>query len=252
MCQGASASLSSSPSGGVWSSINNAATVVAGTGVVTAAYGGGTVPATIKYTITNSAGCSAYVSKNITINALPTAPTFTYAAGAINPQNGAGGASNFCINKTFGLAGNPTGGSWSSSNSSIASVTSGGVVTTLALGNVSVSYTITNAQGCSKSKTISGTIVNCVGSRGVDISTEKTKLDFTLFPNPAKTSVEFAVQFVEVGGKITVTDMFGREVKQQALSIGTNTLDISKLSTGFYIVNVVTSQGKVSKKLSVE
>lgn len=252
LCQFASATLTSSPSGGVWSSVNNAASVVANTGVVTGTYGGGSVPATIKYTLTNSAGCTAYVSKNITINAIPAQPSFGYASGTVNPQNGAGGASNFCINKTFTLVGSPTGGTWSTSNSAIASVTVGGVVSTLALGSVSISYTVTNAQGCSRSKTISGNIVNCVGSRGVEIKAETPRLDFTLFPNPAKTSVEFNVQLVEAGGKVVVNDMFGREVKQQALSLGTNKIDISNLSTGFYIVNVITAQGKVSKKLSVE
>ena len=77
-------------------------------------------------------------------------------------------------------------------------------------------------------------------------------MDFTLYPNPAKGIVSFNTEFVEAGGKITVTDMFGKTVKVMPLSLGTNLIDVSSLSKGFYIVSMITADGKKTKKLIVE
>ncbi len=251
VCVGSTITLSNATSGGVWSSANNAASVNASSGVVTGTYGATNYTAIINYKVTNAAGCSKSSSYNVTVNAKPGVPTIQYAGGTANPQTGAGGG--FCINKTFTVIGSPAGGAWSSSNTSVVSIgSSSGVVNTLALGTATITYTYTNANSCSNSRSVNGSVVNCPGGRGVDYVAPKQEMDFTLYPNPAKGSVAITTQFVENGGQIIVTDIFGKRVKTLALSLGTNNIDISNLSKGLYLVNVITNDGTKVKKLIIE
>jgi len=53
-------------------------------------------------------------------------------------------------------------------------------------------------------------------------------------------------------GQIIVTDLYGKTVKSQPLSMGNNTVDIANLSKGFYLISTITSEGKTTKKLVVE
>ena len=251
VCVGSTITLSNTISGGVWSSANNAATVNASSGVVTGTFGATNYTAVINYKVTNAAGCSKSTSYNVTVNPKPAIPTIQYAGGTANPQTGAGGG--FCINKTFTIIGTPAGGAWSSTNSSVVSIgSSTGVVNTLALGTATITYTYTNANSCSNSRSVSGSVVNCPGGRGVDYVAPKQEVDFTLYPNPAKGSVAITTQLVENGGQIIVTDIFGKRVRVQALSLGTNNIDISNLSKGLYLVNVITNDGTKVKKLVIE
>lgn len=54
------------------------------------------------------------------------------------------GNSNLCIGKTTTLSCNPTGGVWSSSDNTIATVNNNGLVTGIGIGSVTISYTYTN------------------------------------------------------------------------------------------------------------
>lgn len=249
VCKGSSVSLSTTSTGGVWSSLNNYATVN-NVGTVTGSSAGAAV---IRYTITNVNNCSAYASYNVTVNATPNIPTIAYASGSINPQTGAGGPNNFCNGKTFTVVGSPTGGSWSSSNTGVLTVTGGGgVCNSIGLGNVTLTYTYTNANGCSNSRGITGTVVTCA-SRGVNTSTiAGSDASFTLYPNPAKTMINLQVKSLVGNGTVVITDLYGKQVKQQSLSMGANTIYISNLSKGMYLASIITSEGKKTEKLIVE
>ncbi|MCX6209882.1 MAG: T9SS type A sorting domain-containing protein [Bacteroidetes bacterium] len=74
----------------------------------------------------------------------------------------------------------------------------------------------------------------------------------TIYPNPASTVVNLRADKFIGTGSIIVTDLFGKQFKQQALSLGTNTIDVSALSKGVYFVTVVTSEGRKTEKLIVE
>ncbi len=249
---GGTITLSNATSGGVWSSNNTLVVINPSTGVVTSnANTTNAYSSLISYKVTNAAGCSKTATYNVTVAAIPNVPTITYAPGTPNPQAGAPTGS-FCINKTFSVVGSPTGGTWSSTNSSVLTVSALGSVHTAALGAASLRYTVTNANGCSNSRSMSGTVVNCA-SRGVNLNdAPKPEFDFNLYPNPAKGSVAFNAEFAEAGGRIVLTDMYGKTVKTQMLSLGTNTIDINNLSKGFYLVNIITIDGKKTKKLIVE
>ncbi len=129
VCQMAVTTLSSSPSGGTWTSgATTVATVAADGGV----YGinGGTTP----ITYTTTAGCKAYTT--VTVNLIP---------GAIT-------GNNFVCYAGSTTLSNPTpSGSWSSSNPLIASVGTTGVVYGIATGFATISYT-TGTNGCYAAK----------------------------------------------------------------------------------------------------
>ena len=246
---GASITLSNTTTGGVWSSLSNRANINASSGVLNGLSGGGTV---INYTVSNANGCSNSAKCNIIVNANPNVPSIGYAAGTVNPQNGAGSA--FCSNRTFTVVGLPNGGLWSKTGVLTVGSASGTVNTGTIAGSATLTYTYTDVNGCSNSRTITGTVVVCA-SKGVNTSepiNQLTNQQFTIYPNPAKTFIRLNIETLIGTGSIVITDLYGKQLKTQALSLGNNLVDIINLSKGIYFVSVVTKDGKTTKKLVVE
>jgi Secretion system C-terminal sorting domain len=239
------------PSGGtsVWTSLNNRASVNASSGVVTC---GSVGTASIKYTITNMNGCSNSITTPIVINSLPNVPSIGYTTGTVNPQTGPAGS--YCNNRTFTLVGNPTGGVWSTTNAAVVTVTSAGLTKTIGVGTGSILYTYTDANGCSNSRATVGIVAACAtrGVNGIENGKLKMENEFTMYPNPAKTFISLNVKTLIGSGSIVITDLYGKQIKTQTLSMGMNTIDVSRLSKGIYFVSTITNEGKVTKKLVVE
>lgn len=250
VCVGSQIVLSDAISGGGWSSLNNKATVDAASGTVT---GASTGSASIAYSkIIN--GCLNAVGKTITVKSLPAVPSINYGVGWANPQAGAGGGFNYCANRSFGVVGTPTGGVWSKTGVITVTTPAGLVKTTAATGAASLTYTFTDANGCSNSKTIVGSVVTC-SARGVNGASEDKLVasgDFTMYPNPAHSFISLLVDKLIGTGTIVISDLYGKQVKMQALSLGTNTVDIANLAKGIYFVNIITNKEKTTKKLVVE
>ena len=133
VCVGNNTTLTDATAGGVWTSLNTTIATISTTGVVTG-ISAGTV--TINYTVTNAGGCSAIASASVIVNALPATPATI------------GGNNVICQGTTTTLTETTTGGVWSTSSSSIAKVSSNGVVTGVAAGTATIKYTVTNGSGC--------------------------------------------------------------------------------------------------------
>ncbi len=132
ICANASTTLTNGTSGGVWSSSNSAAaTVNASTGLVSGVAGGNT---TISYSYSD-AHCSNSATLGVTINPLPDATI--------------SGNNNVCKGNATNLTAATAGGVWSSSNTSVATINSSGVVTGLTAGVTTISYAATNGCGTS-------------------------------------------------------------------------------------------------------
>ena len=138
ICNGSSKSFMSvgGTGGGTWSSSNTAvATINASTGVALAVGTGSTI---ITYQVTSASGCGT-VSATATLTVKP-----VLNAGTIS------GGSSVCKGATLNLtASGNSGGMWSSSNITVATVDVNGVVTGVAAGSVTITYALPD-NGCGR------------------------------------------------------------------------------------------------------
>jgi trimeric autotransporter adhesin len=188
VCIGSSSTFSSTASGGSWSSSDGSiASVNALSGLVTGVAAG---TATITYTITGTGGCAnATATRTVTVTAPP-------SSGALS------GNQNICIGNTSTLSSTVTGGSWTTSNPTVATVNSAtGVVTGVAAGSSVMTYTVAGSGGCPNATatrtitvtapatpgTLSGTQEVCVAST-TNFSSTVTGGSWTS-SNPAVASV---------------------------------------------------------------
>jgi hypothetical protein len=241
VCVGSTITLSTTSTGGVWSSVAGRATVNAGGNVIGTSAG----TASIRYTLGNAAGCSSYVSKTVTVNAIPGIPSIAYGVATVNPQAGAGGGNNFCTNRTFTVVGSPTGGVWSKTG--VLSVTTpGGVVTTGAVaGSGSLTYTVTS-NGCSISRSISGNVVTCAARGAISNEQLVSKNDFIIYPNPAKGFVSVNVNKITPNAYLVLNDFTGRIICKTLLTESITNLSTSNLETGMYTVQLI-ENNEISK-----
>jgi len=134
VCTGSTTLLTDATTGGgTWStSTTTFATVGLTTGIVTGVAAGAT-----EVTFTATTGCTAVAVMN----------------DADPPAAITGGAVGICVGNTVTLVETSTGGTWSVSNTTIANVTAGGVVTGAAAGTDTVLYTLVS--GCSAETPVS-------------------------------------------------------------------------------------------------
>jgi len=142
VCAGSTTSLSGSgiaAASNPWVSSNTGVATVNSVGLVT-----GVASGTVTITYTNTNGCSQ--TALVTVNALPTISSIS-------------GTTSVCLNTTSLLNNATTGGTWSSNNTSVATVNTIGLVTGLVLGTATISYTVTNGNGCTQSSSVSVSIL---------------------------------------------------------------------------------------------
>jgi hypothetical protein len=74
---------------------------------------------------------------------------------------------------------------------------------------------------------------------------------FKMYPNPANdyTSIELPPQTEEA--RIQIYDVSGRKVKETALSVTNNKIDLSGLNAGMYLMNIKTIDGQGTKTLVI-
>ena len=114
-------------------------------------------------TVTNASGCSTTsAAEAVTVNPLPVVSSIT-------------GASNVCVGSTTTLASSTAGGTWSSSDAGVASVSASGVVTGLTAGTTTITYSVTNGNGCTNETTASVT-VNAAPTTPVIVSSGPTTI----------------------------------------------------------------------------
>ncbi|HOW25963.1 MAG TPA: Ig-like domain-containing protein, partial [Bacteroidales bacterium] len=135
LCIGGTATYSSNgDAGGTWTSTNTSvATVNSSTGLVSALAAGTT---NITYTVNTGCGAPVSAYKALTVNA-------NVSAGTVS------GTSPLCIGESAFYTSNGTsGGTWSSSNETVASVSSStGYVTAAAAGTTNITYTVSTGCG---------------------------------------------------------------------------------------------------------
>ena len=163
VCLGLTTTFSATVNGGTWSSSNPAiATVDSVTGVIT---GVATGVATISYTITATLPCvNGVYTRSVTVSAT-VQPTID-------------GFQGVCVGSNTVFSATPSGGTWSSSNSTVATVDATGYILGIASGTTTITYTVLAAGGCVATST----------SRSVTVSTTPT-LQLSSSPSTAFQSV---------------------------------------------------------------
>jgi gliding motility-associated-like protein len=166
LCVGSVTTLSSTVSGGTWTTTSSSIAPVTSAGVVTGTAAG---TATITYTVVGTGGCAnVSTSRLVTVTAPPISGTIT-------------GTSALCIGSVTTLTSTASGGTWTITSSSIAPVSSAGVVTGTAAGTATITYTVNGTGGCSNASStfvitvtapptagaITGTTALCVGSSAI-------------------------------------------------------------------------------------
>ena len=145
VCEGATTSLSTTVTGGTWTSSNTTSgTVDAASGMVS-----GLTPGNTDITYTISSGCT--VTANVTVNVLPSAIS---------------GGTTFCTGTTS-LLSDGGGGTWNSSSTAIATVDGTGLVTGVGTGGVAtITYTLPTGCATSTNVTVNATIAAPVTGPG--------------------------------------------------------------------------------------
>ncbi len=116
VCIGSTITLTATPSGGTWITSGATIALVSGGGVVS---GGSAGVVNIYY---DAAGCYAY--HTVTVNATP------YIFGG----------TSVCAGSELSLAASPAGGTWSSGNTGVASVSTSGMVNAISAGETNIYY----------------------------------------------------------------------------------------------------------------
>jgi gliding motility-associated-like protein len=185
VCIGATTTLSHTITGGTWSSATpSVATIDPSTGVVTGVAVGTSV---ISYAYTYN-GCSFTTTYTINVNALPV------ISGTTTVE--VGGTTTLTATTTAA-----TSNAWVSSNTNVATVTPNGLVTGVALGNATITFTNTN--GCTDTNTVTvnlgTTLTPVLTSPASNTSGASTlQISYTLPEAPLVGSVR--LMFTPVGG----------------------------------------------------
>lgn len=132
VCVSATLSLSSSVTGGTWVSATPSIASVNTSGTVTGIMSG---TATLYYIVSGACGADT-ARTTLTVNSLPTAGTITGSAG-------------ICVGANTSLTSSGTGGTWTTSAATVASINTAGVAYGIAAGTATISYTVSSTCGTS-------------------------------------------------------------------------------------------------------
>ena len=215
ICVGATTTLSSPLAGGVWSSSNTSvATIGASTGIATGV-GGGTA------TITYSFGAGCNLTTTLTVTAL--APIT--------------GTTTMCINDTTTLTDAAGGGTWSSSNTVVATINATtGFVTGISAGTATIIYTLPTGCFATVIVTVNPNPATITGSTSVCTGYTITLSDATT--GGAWASNNITVATISPTGVVT------------GVSSGTATITYT-LAGGCYITTTITVNTVYASTLNI-
>ncbi len=204
---------------GTWTSSDATIATIGSTGIVT---GVATGTVTVSYGLSNACS-SGYATKTITVNGLP-------AVSAIL------GATSVNVGSTITLSDTLAGGTWSSSSTATATIGSTGVVTGIASGTDTISYTVSNSCG-NTIVTYPITVIPALNINGIATKNE----DIKLYPNPATS--KFVVE-ATTAGTLTIFTYDGKIIEQYPISKNYNHLILPKnCAAGIYLVRFKSENG---------
>lgn len=212
VCAGSNVTLTNTTAGGWWASSNNTKATVGLTSGIVSGVAAGT--ATISYWIVGT-GCMATRVQTVVV---PADPGVISAVTTTVPVGGTILVTNYA-----------TGGVWSSTDATKATVNAAGVVTGIAPGNPTIRYSVTNACGTATAlKPIS-----VVSPRpGID-ENGSTIAAFRIYPNPASGNISLETT---IAGTFFLFTIDGKQLQKLEMNPGTNNISLPYgLAAGVYM-----------------
>ncbi len=234
ICMGSATLFTESIPGGAWSASYGYASVDSFGNVTGLSVG----VDTIYYTVTIAYGCTLTATSLITIDGTPNAGSIT-GSNNIN----AGGSTTLSNVSATGS------GVWSTTNTSVSTVTGAGLVYGVAPGTDSIVYSVTNS--CGTANTYFSFTVSEVTTGVSNTSASADKL--VVMPNPAKDNFTVTVSSSKNEQvTVTITSITGAKLKE--FTGATNQpIDASlNMPAGIYLLNAATATNSMSGKIVIE
>lgn len=188
---------------------------------------------TTTYTVsgTDGNGCSASDQVVVTVNALPVV--------TIDPV----GLACSDIGPALTLVGSPAGGTFSGTNVTGTTFDPIG----LATGNYTISYAVTDGNGCTGSASQVVAVDICSGIA------ENNFIAINVFPNPAHTGMlQLESEQLALFDYVSLKDQLGRTIiPMQALAGSAHQLNVSQLATGTYFLVVTGEENQQTYRIEV-
>ena len=181
-------------------------------------------------TITDANNCSSTSSVIISqpaaigITTTSTASVTGQSNGTATVQTVTGAVSPYTVN-------------WSTGDSTLtASNLAGGTYT----------VTLTDANGCQQTATVTVSVIMGVGAVNTDIN-------FNVFPNPATTQLNLSFDNLKENGTISIINTLGQKVSEEQVKQNTEsvTIDVSKLATGVYVLELRSGNDRSLKQVVI-
>ena len=146
VCIGGTATYVCTTSGGTWSTSSAGIGTISATGVLTGVSGGTVI---VSYSVSGTCGTGVR-TRAVTVSGSTVTGTIT-------------GTTSVATGFTTSLSNSVSGGTWSSSNPAVATISASGVVTGVAVGTSVISYAVTGCSGLAYATTIvTVTAANCI------------------------------------------------------------------------------------------
>jgi len=225
LCVNDTVTLTDSSTGGFWSSSNTSLAGIGTTGFVTGISAGDVI---ITYSVSNICGTATALTY-ITINPLPTADTII-------------GANTVCPGQVIYLNDSALGGIWTSSNNSLATVDTSGVVSGISSGAVIISYTVTN--GCGSASALIDVTVDSETICNDLVPGITASVGIQVYPNPNKGEFIITGSFGNASDDVVaieLTDLLGQTVYKNQLQKENGNLNgliqlSSTIANGMYML----------------
>lgn len=209
----------------VWSSGGTAATETVSPTTLT----------TYTVTGTDANGCTGMFVITVNVNPLPTV-------------TGSAAQNSVCLNDaSVTLTGSPAGGTWSGAGvtaNMFSPMTAGNGAHTL-------TYSFTDANGCSNTATVTITVNACTG-----VEENGSLSDVNVYPNPnnGQFSIVFGADVNDVS--VVITDLEGRIVnsslQKEIIAGGTLRVDLGNEANGIYMMKISANGGTRTEKIIVQ
>jgi hypothetical protein len=179
---------------------------------------------TTTYTFTPTSGqCANLSTTTIVVNKLPD------AGSILN-------VSDLCLGKSRSISSTLPGGVWSVSDNAIATIDQNGMLDALSVGNISVSYTISE-NNCSNSTSQNFNVNDCASL------TNESNEFVSIYPNPVVNELTIKQSSGSFENYI-VLDLVGKVILEGKITSKTSTINVQKLVPAQYILRMQTSEGQ--------